>query len=101
MSHRHFQVLIFTGALLGLMAGAWANGVAPEPAPAAAQQSAPQQTPGAAAKTIFNFGERDAACLRWTDGCRTCTREDCSNIGIACQPVAPTCSEKAPAKSQP
>jgi len=45
-------------------------------------------------------------CLRWTDGCVSCTRGDakdkpaCSNIGPACQPVEIRCiqSEQQPSK---
>lgn len=46
-------------------------------------------------------------CLRWTDGCVSCTRGDiadkpaCSNIGPACQPAEIRCmqSEPSPGKS--
>ena len=45
---------------------------------------------------VQNYGDRDAACLRWTDDCRTCSRDTdgkpaCSNIGISCQPAAVRC----------
>ncbi len=45
---------------------------------------------------VFNFGKQNPACLSWTDGCRTCTRNAegeavCSNIGITCQPGAIAC----------
>ena len=40
---------------------------------------------------IFNYGDHDRTCVRWTDKCRTCNRGSadivCSNIGIACQPA--------------
>jgi hypothetical protein len=41
---------------------------------------------------IFNYGDHDRTCIRWTDKCRTCNRSIsadivCSNIGIACQPA--------------
>ena len=36
---------------------------------------------------IFNYGRVNPSCQRWTDGCRVCTREGCSNIGTACQPA--------------
>ncbi len=42
---------------------------------------------------IQRYGERFQLCLAWTDGCVTCTREACSNIGIACQPKEITCTE--------
>lgn len=38
---------------------------------------------------VWNAGERDQSCLRWTDGCVTCSRDrGCNNIGPACQPTA-------------
>ena len=45
---------------------------------------------------VQNYGDRDAACLRWTDNCRTCSRDadgkpTCSNIGISCQPAEVKC----------
>ncbi|HEY7243159.1 MAG TPA: hypothetical protein VH678_04655 [Xanthobacteraceae bacterium] len=48
---------------------------------------------------VFNYGDRDSTCIRWTDKCRTCNRSDnasvvCSNIGIACQPTEPECLER-------
>jgi len=65
--------------------------------------SPPQQAPAAEA-AIHAYGDRDKACLAWTDKCRTCERGDddtihCSNIGIACQPAEISCSRrKEPAK---
>jgi hypothetical protein len=41
-------------------------------------------------------------CLRWTDGCVSCTRNDikdkpaCSNIGPACQPTEIRCIQSEP-----
>jgi hypothetical protein len=57
--------------------------------------------------TIFNYGEVDKTCTRWTDGCRNCSRStgqfpDCGNIGIACQPQDKvTCFGRAPASNKP
>jgi len=74
---------------------------APEPAP-----SAPPQVPAADA-SIHGYGDRDKTCLAWTDTCRSCDRGDndtvhCSNVGIACQPAAITCSRRSePPKSEP
>jgi hypothetical protein len=54
--------------------------------------SARQPEPPAASEVdIFNYGEVDKTCTRWTDGCRNCSRgsgpmPNCGNIGIACQP---------------
>jgi hypothetical protein len=37
---------------------------------------------------------RDAPnCNSFTDGCRTCSRTVCSNIGIACQPKEWSCND--------
>jgi hypothetical protein len=67
----------------------------PEPAPA----PPPSQTPAEEA-SIHGYGDRDKTCLAWTDTCRTCERGDgdtvhCSNVGIACQPAAITCSRRS------
>jgi hypothetical protein len=48
---------------------------------------------------VFNYGDRDSTCLRWTDACRTCDKRGqenliCSNIGIACQPAEIRCLER-------
>jgi len=37
------------------------------------------------------FVAPDASCVVWTDGCRNCTKDGCSNIGIACQPGEVRC----------
>jgi hypothetical protein len=40
---------------------------------------------------------RDAPnCNSFTDGCRTCSRTVCSNIGIACQPKGWSCNDDNP-----
>lgn len=71
--------------------------------PCLAQNSAPAPTPAPqvapAESSIQGFGDRDQACLAWTDMCHTCARGEgntitCSNIGIACQPSAVTCSSR-------
>jgi hypothetical protein len=51
------------------------------------------QLPPAPNIPIQRYGERYKLCLAWNDGCVTCTREACSNIGIACQPKKITCTE--------
>ncbi len=73
------------------------------------QEQTPEQTPvppqtPAAEPSIHGYGDRDKTCLAWTDTCSSCERGDgdavhCSNIGIACQPAAITCSRRSePAK---
>jgi hypothetical protein len=49
---------------------------------------------------LYNYGDFDKACMRWTDQCRICSRitsqgeeSFCSNIGIACQPKEIQCLE--------
>jgi hypothetical protein len=73
-----------------------------------AQQPTETQQPGAVHEVdIFNYGEVDKTCMRWTDGCRNCSRgsgpmPDCGNIGIACQPQDKiTCFGRAPESSKP
>jgi hypothetical protein len=48
---------------------------------------------------VFNYGDQDSTCIRWTGKCRTCNRGIsadivCSNIGIACQPADVECLER-------
>jgi hypothetical protein len=50
---------------------------------ARADQAGPPDDPSA---HVFNYGKAHPQCARWTDGCRTCAADGCSNIGIACQP---------------
>jgi hypothetical protein len=73
-----------------------------------AQQPTETQQPAALHEVdIFNYGEVDKTCMRWTDGCRNCSRgtgrfPDCGNIGIACQPQDKvTCFGRAPESSKP
>jgi hypothetical protein len=73
-------------------------------AAAARAQTPPAPTPpppSAAEASIHAYGDRDKTCTAWTDQCRTCTRGanaevSCSNIGIACQPAAITCTARRP-----
>ena len=40
-----------------------------------ARQPTEMQQPGAVHEVdIFNYGEVDKTCMRWTDGCRNCSR---------------------------
>ena len=41
------------------------------------------------------FAAPDATCVVWTDGCRNCTKDGCSNIGIACPPGEVRCLSQA------
>jgi hypothetical protein len=56
---------------------------------------------------IFNYGAADKTCMRWTDGCRNCSRgtgqfPNCGNIGIACQPQDKiTCLGRASESTKP
>jgi hypothetical protein len=50
-------------------------------------------------ETIWQFGEREKLCARWTDGCRICLRSaggvvSCSNVGIACLPEQLRCTSR-------
>jgi hypothetical protein len=94
--------LVFIGlAVVALvLAAATLGGDAPlrlaENAPSAASEEA----------SIHGYGAATPTCEEWTDGCRTCSRPGgggmlCSNMPIACQPVAITCARKAdPAKAE-
>lgn len=44
--------------------------------------------------SIHGYGDRNPACVAWTDGCRACTQAGCSNIGIACQPGEIRCTAR-------
>lgn len=52
--------------------------------------------------SIQAYGEKNKTCQMWTDGCRTCERSGaeatCSNIGIACQPKAISCTKRVEEK---
>jgi len=70
-------------------------------APAALAQAPPgTTTPPQEAASMQGFGDADKTCQEWSDGCVTCRRPDagepvCSNIGIACQPKAISCTRPA------
>jgi hypothetical protein len=55
-----------------------------------------ESAPGSSNVHVHNYADR--ACIRWTDGCRRCSREGetsiCSNIGIACQPGRVVCTAR-------
>ena len=59
--------------------------------------------PTAEEASMRGFGDSDKTCQEWTDACVTCQRSDtgeplCSNIGIACQPKAISCTRRAEEK---
>ena len=91
---------LFTTPVALWLSVAAAPAQTPETAPAP-----PQQAP-AAEPSIHGYGDRDKTCLAWTDTCRSCARGDgdtvhCSNIGIACQPAAITCSRRSEPANAP
>jgi hypothetical protein len=55
---------------------------------AALSGSRPGQDPGLQVVPeahVWNYGDLDRTCLRWTHGCVVCDRGSlCSNIGFAC-----------------
>ena len=93
-------LVIIAVALALSAAGALAQTPDPAPPPAPAP-------PTSAEPSIHGYGDRDKTCVAWTDTCRHCERGDndaivCSNVGIACQPAAITCTRRSePAKDQP
>lgn len=96
---QHFRVATLAFTLLTAPA-ARADDLLPLPLPpdqpAQTQSSGPQET------SVHNGPPQ---CLRWTDGCVSCTRNDtknkpaCSNIGPACQPAEIRCMQSEPGKS--
>src|SRR5262249_28941752 len=55
--------------------------------------NAPTCTPARApGDSVFGYGTNNPTCAQWTDGCVVCTRNGCSNPGIACQPKEISCS---------
>jgi predicted methyltransferase len=69
---------------------------------ASAQQAPDNAAPagsGEKEKHLHNYPDFDKSCTRWTDQCRTCSREagaelNCSNIGIACTPAEVECVQR-------
>jgi hypothetical protein len=46
-----------------------------------------------------NYGDMNAACISWTDGCRICRQDAatealCSNVAIACTPQEIVCTAR-------
>jgi hypothetical protein len=63
------------------------------------EPATPPPAPAPAEASIHGYGDRDKTCLAWSDTCRSCERGAdetivCSNIAIACQPAAITCSSR-------
>ena len=90
---------VFCAASWAVTAPAWPQSSEPAPAPT------PAPAPESSEASIHAYGDRDKTCLAWTDKCRSCARgaEDainCSNIGIACQPVEITCTLRPPEKAK-
>jgi hypothetical protein len=54
--------------------------------------------------SMHKYGDVDSTCVRWTDTCRSCSRERgpliCSNIGIHCQPGKIECLARRQDKKQ-
>jgi hypothetical protein len=51
--------------------------------------------------SVYGYGDVDATCQQWLDGCRACSRSNdgsapaCSNIGFSCQPKAIECTSRS------
>jgi hypothetical protein len=77
---------------------------APSAAPASPAKPAPSTTPAQTAtppgaNAGGSLAPPTAACLEWSDGCRTCQRPTggeiaCSNVGIACVPKQNHCTRQ-------
>jgi hypothetical protein len=75
-------------------------------ASAAAAPGQPPEDPATSSQArmhVHNYGDFDKTCVRWNDGCRSCSRGQkpsvCSNIGIACQPGPLRCTVRQPSDS--
>jgi hypothetical protein len=53
--------------------------------PTATAQPVPTSVP------MQSYGANNPKCSEWSDGCVVCTKDGCSNIGIACQPKEISC----------
>jgi hypothetical protein len=63
-----------------------------EPAPPPGNMAAEAGSP----RDLETYGEADATCLEWSNGCQVCRRQPeggwaCSTPGIACVPEPVTC----------
>jgi hypothetical protein len=64
------------------------------PSIAAADSPKPEKLPEAV--VVQSYGEKNPACLEWSDGCVICVRGgQCSTPGIACQPGEISCAKPA------
>jgi hypothetical protein len=82
-----------SAAAIVLAVAAFALGASAQTPPTPAQEEA----------SLHSFGDTDKTCQEWTDSCRSCTRPEnaepvCSNIPIACQPKAISCTRRAEEK---
>ena len=93
--------LLVLGSSLGLALGTglYAADLPLVPSPSQAQHPAPTREisrPDAGMRLEDFAKGPNAACIAWTDGCRTCGKGSdgvfCSNIGIACVPSEPRCT---------
>lgn len=89
------RVAAFAGALLAVLTGP-AAATAPEPPPPADVASPGTSAPSGEVET---YGEADATCREWGNGCQVCRRQPaggwaCSTAGIACLPEAVTCRQR-------
>jgi hypothetical protein len=89
-----------TSLMVLAVALAWiAPATAADLSPPALQPPQPLPASTAPSASAGGFAPPDAACLEWTDGCRTCQRPPageiaCSNVGIACVPQAMRCTRR-------
>ena len=96
---QRFSLAILTLAIALTANNARADDLLPLPpdGPPQTQSSEPKET---------SVHTGPPQCLRWTDGCVSCTRNDikdkpsCSNIGPACQPAELRCIQNEPSPGQ-
>ena len=59
----------------------------------------PSTSDAAATVDVHRYGDADATCREWSDGCQICLRQDdgamaCSTPGIACLPKPTVCTAR-------
>jgi hypothetical protein len=85
-------------ATIGLgPAAASATESSPPSGPPASAEAAP--APGSSPADLETYGDADATCREWSNGCQVCRRQpgsdwSCSTPGIACVPESVTCRSR-------
>ncbi len=86
-------LFLAAAAIFGLGPGV---GLADEPPTPQPPPSATEATPSV---DVHRYGDADATCREWGNGCQICLRQDdgaiaCSTPGIACLPKPTVCTAR-------